>query len=304
VNLVRARNIWDLLVVDSVRNWARSRRTVMPALGSMAALLLLAGLGAVAALAARNVLDQEASGAAVLHVYLREGAPSARISALHQRLASDGRVRAVRYVSKQDALRAVKDRPGLGSLVQQAGTNPLPASFEVSVRNLQDVGAVADAAARDPATDPDLSTSYDTNTYRTLQSFLRIAGGVTAAFLLALALVAATVTGNAVRAAILARWDEVTTMWLVGASAWMLRGPFMVEGTLTGAVAGAVAAALLLGVYAAAQGASGAMFAQVLPGVDWVAALACAVAVVGAGLVLGGLAALAGMRTLAGVGRQ
>lgn len=277
---------------------------MMPALGSMAALLLFAGLGGVAALAARNVLDQEAGAAAVLHVYLREGASSAQISALHHRLASDSRVRAVRYVSKQEALRAVRDKPGLGSLVQQAGTNPLPASFEVNVRSLADVGSVAGAVGGDPATDQDLPTSYDTNTYRSLQSFLRIVGGVTAAFLLALAVVAATVTANAVRAAIVARWDEVTTMWLVGASAWMLRGPFVVEGTLTGAVAGTVAAALLLSLYAAAQGASGAVFAQVLPGVDWGAALACGMAVVVAGLVLGSLAALAGMRTLAGLGRQ
>jgi cell division transport system permease protein len=300
---IRLENILDLVVRGAVCNWARSRRTVMPALGSMTALLLLMGLVGMAALAARSVLDQEAAGAAVLRVYLRDGASRAEVAALRHRLRSDRRVRVVRYVSRQEALHEVRDRPGLGALVGQVGANTLPASLEVGVRGPGNVEGVAEEVRGDPAVESDNPPSFDTDTFRALQSFLFVAALVASAILLGVALVAGTVTANAVRAAVMARWDEVTTMWLVGASGWMVRGPFLVEGTLTGAVAGAMAAGLLLGVYGAAQGAGRAMFTHVLPGVEWGTALACGAAVVLSGPGLGSLAALFGLRALRGLGR-
>lgn len=277
---------------------------MLPALGSMAAVLLFAGLGGEGALAARSVLAQQAGDASVLHVYLRDGAPSDQVGALRHRLESDGRVRSVRYVSSREALRAAHRRPGLDPLVEQLGANPLPASLEVHVRAAGEVRGLAVEVRGDPALVDDNPTWYDTETYGAMQAFLRWAALVSSAFVLALALVAAAVTASAVRAAILTRWDDVSALWLVGAAGWLIRGPFVVEGTLTGGAAGLAAAALLLCIYAVAHCAGRAALAQVLPGVGWGGALACGAAVLAAGLGLGSLAAVTGLRTLAGLGRR
>jgi cell division transport system permease protein len=292
------RNVFELVVRDAVRNWARNSRTLTPALGSMVVLLLLAGVGALAGLAVRNVVQQEAAQASFLNVYLRDSATPRQIARLNDQLRADSRISSVSYVSKQQALQAVRSRPGLGSLVSDSSQNPLPASFLVDVRNLSDVGGVASTYTGDPAVDPSYPTSYEAEVYRGLQTFVTVGGVVVIVVLAALGLVSAAVTANAIRAGIVARWDDVTIMRLVGAGGWMLRGPFLVEGALTGAVAGLIGGTMLLGLFEAAQLASSAVFTQLLPGVGWPAAILCGALVLAAGTTLGSTASLAGLRGL------
>jgi cell division transport system permease protein len=292
------RNVFELVVRDAFRNWARSPRTLTPALGSMILLLLLAGIGGLAGLAVRNVVQQEAAQAAFLNIYLRDAATSQQVATLGDRLRADRRDASVRYISKQQALQDIRSRPGLGSLVDDSSQNPLPASFQVDVKNLSDVGGVAARYGSDPAVDPGYPTSYQADVYRGLQTFVEVAGVVVVVVLVALALVSIAVTANAIRAGIVARWDDVTIMRLVGAGGWMLRGPFLVEGALTGAMAGLIGGAILLGLFEAAQRASSAVFTQLLPGVGWPAAIACGALMLAAGTTLGGTASLAGLRGL------
>jgi cell division transport system permease protein len=298
--LVRTLNVFDLLARDGLRGWMRSIRTVTPAMGSMTALLLLGGIGGLGSLAGQHLLQAQSAGAAVLHVYLRDGADSTQVSTLRTRLAADARVRSLRYVSKREALRAVENRPGLRSLVERAGGNPLPASFEVTVRSLDQVGGLADQVNGDPAVDGGYPTSYDAGTYRTLEAFLRGAGLAMAVVLGVLALATTAITVNGMRAAVVARWADVTTMRLVGASGWMIRGPFVVEGGVSGVLAGAIGAVLLLGVFALAERVGAATFTAALPGIEWVTALQCGAVMVACGGVLGSLAGLAGPRLAGG----
>jgi cell division transport system permease protein len=292
------RNVFELVVRDAFRNWARNPRTLTPALGSMVLLLLLAGVGALAGLAVRNVVQQEAAQAAFLNIYLRDSATSQQVATLGDRLRADPRVASVRYVSKQQALEDVRSRPGLGALVDDSSQNPLPASFQVDVKNLSDVGGVAGRYGADPPVDPGYPTSYQADVYRGLQTFVEVAGVVVVVVLGALALVSVAVTANAIRAGIVARWDDVTIMRLVGAGGWMLRGPFLVEGALTGAMAGLIGGAMLLGLFEAAERASSVVLTQLLPGVGWPAAIACGALMLVAGTTLGGTASLAGLRGL------
>jgi cell division transport system permease protein len=296
--VVVLRNVFELVVRDAFRNWARNSRTLTPALGSMVLLLLLAGAGSLAGLAVHNVVQQEAAQASFLNVYIKDSATPQQVARLGDRLQADGRVSSVSYVSKQQALEAVRSRPGLGSLVSDSSQNPLPASFQVNVKNLSDVGAVARAYTSDPAVDPSYPTSYEADVYRGLQAFVEVGGAVVIAVLVALALVSAAVTANAIRAGIVARWDDVTIMRLVGAGGWMVRGPFLVEGALTGAVAGLVGGVMLLGLFEAAQQASTAVLTQLLPGVDWPAAILCGAVMLAAGTALGSTASLLGLRGL------
>jgi cell division transport system permease protein len=291
-------NTFELLLADAARSWGRNLRTGMPALGTITLLLVLAGLSALGGLAGRNLVQAQSRDATVVHVYLKDGASDADVAALTARLRATGGVSAVRYVTKEEALRVANRRPGLPALTADAATNPFPASLDVQLRQLGDAERVAAAAARDPAADPAYPSSYDAATYQRLQGFLTDVGIAAGGLLLVLALVATVVAANAVRAAILARRDDVATMHLVGASGWMVRGPFVFEGALTGGVAGLLAAALLLGAFAAVQDTDLKTFSQLLPGVDWRTAVACAASVLLVGTGLGSFASLLGVRGL------
>ena len=289
-------NVVELMLADAARSWVRNLRSGMPAMGTMTLLLVLAGLSALGGLAARNLVQAQSRDATVVHVYLKDGVSDSDVAALTAGLRADHGVASVRYVSKEEALSVASGRPGLPALATDAATNPFPASLEVQLRQLRDAGRVAAQATRDQAVDPAYPTSYDAGTYQRLQAFLTDVGLAALGLLLLLALVATVVTVNAVRAAILGRRDDIATMHLVGASGWMVRGPFVFEGALTGGVAGLLAAALLVGAFAAVQDTSIRVYSQLLPGVDRRSTATCAAALLVGGTALGSFASLLGVR--------
>jgi cell division transport system permease protein len=291
-------NLAELVLRDALRNWVRNFRSVTPAIGSMSLLLLIAGMAGLVALAANNILDEQTRQASFVHLYLRQDAPANDVDALRAELLSDHRIAGVAYISSAEAERQARQRPGLSGLIDASGSNPFPANLEVHVRYLADVSGVVSSVRKHPALDQANPSSYDPATYHQLQTGLRDAGFVVIGFLALLGLVSAVVTANAIRAAILARWDDLTIMRLVGASRWMVRGPFVFEGALTGAVAGLVAGVVLVGLFAGSQRISFQAFVSLLPGVGWYAALACAAALLVAGAFLGSASSLFSVRRL------
>src|SRR5438270_1265059 len=244
---VVVKNAFRYMFGGAARNWLRNIGSTAPALGSMTLLLLLTGLVGLTGFALRNLEQIEASEASLLHVYLRDSAEQQDIDSLKARLVFDSRVSRVTYVSKTEALERAQRRPGLPQLADASESNPFPASLDVQVKNVQEVGAIDAYVRGDAAVDPLYPTSYDRGAYERIQQVLMGVAIAGLAFLALLAFVAVTVTANSIRAAILARHDEVTIMQLVGAPRWMVRGPFVVEGAITGALAGAVAGLITFG---------------------------------------------------------
>ena len=142
-----ASNLVRCLFRDAARSWGRNFGATAPALGSMTLLLLMAGLVGVTGYALRNLEQQQAAQASLLHVYLRDGAAGPDIIALWDQLAADPRVSKVTYITKDEALARAQSIPGLPELANASESNPFPASLDVQVRNIKDVGAI-DAVAR------------------------------------------------------------------------------------------------------------------------------------------------------------
>ncbi len=293
---VTLRNAGRYLLKGSFRNWTRNLSSTAPALGSMTLLLILSGVVGILGFAMASLAATQAREASLLHVYLRDDATTAQVQSLRATLSADARVLSVRYVSKAEALATAQRRPGLPELAKASDSNPFPASFEAQLRQVTDVAAVDSAVRHDPAVDPVYPTSYDAGAYDRLQKLLLWTALIGGAFLLLLGFVAVTVTANSVRSAIIARKDEVQIMQLVGAPPWMVRGPFVIEGALTGGVAGLIAGLVTLGVTLAAIGAGAGSFVQLAPGLTVTVALVAALGVFLVGLGLGSGSSLLGLR--------
>jgi ABC-type ATPase involved in cell division/cell division protein FtsX len=289
-------NSFRLVVLGGLRSWRRDLRLTAPALGSMALVLVLAGMLAMVAIAVANVAGYEASQASVVRVYLAPDATSDAVSTLKARLLADSRVASVTYVSADQALQEANSRPGLESLGSLSTTNPFPASLDVDARSVNQVAAIAASVAGDPAVDQNYPTSYDPDTYSRLRNIALAIGGIGGGLLLIFVIVAYAVSANSVRGVAAARKDEVTITRLLGARGWMLRGPFMIEGLMTGALAGAVAGAIAGGAWLLAQRFAAATYAQVLPGVGLTSMRYVLAAIIIAGMVLGALTATLGFR--------
>jgi cell division transport system permease protein len=289
-------NSFRLVVLGGLRSWRRDLRLTAPGLGSMAMLLVLIGVLAMVGLAVANVAAYEASQASVVRVYLASNANSDDVSALKTRLVSDPRVASVTYMSAEQALQEANSRPGLESLGSLSSSNPFPASFDVTVRSVTRVAAVAASVVGDPAVDASYPTSYDPDTYSRLRHLAIVIGAVGAGLLLVFAVVAYAVSANSVRTVAVARKDEVMITRLLGARGWMLRGPFVMEGLMTGALAGALAGAIAGGAWLLSSRFATATYAQVLPGVGLTSMRYVVAAVIVAGLLLGALTATLGFR--------
>jgi cell division transport system permease protein len=101
---------------------------------------------------------------------------------------------------------------------------------------------------------------------------------------------------NSIRSAIHSRRDEVSIMQLVGAPRWMVRGPFVVEGAITGGLSGALAGLITFGLTIAGISAGSAAFTQFAPGVSVTVATIAAAMVFATGLGLGSGSSLISVR--------
>ena len=293
---VVAGNTVRYLFKGAARNWVRNAGNTAPALGSMTLLLMLGGMVGLTGFALHNLEQVQAGQASMLHVYMRDTAISSDVDALWNRLATDPRVASVTFTSKADALKHAQGIPGLPELAAASDSNPFPASLNVQVKSITDVQAIVVMVQNEPPVDPVAPTSYDRGAYQRIQAILfglAIAGIV---FLAVLGFVAVTVTINSIRSAIYARRDEVSIMQLVGAPRWMVRGPFVVEGAITGGLAGAVGGLVTFGLAAAGLAAGSNTFAQFAPGVTVSVAAVAAMIVFAVGLGLGSGSSMVSVR--------
>lgn len=291
-----ARNGGRYLFGSALRNWARNLGSTAPALGSMALLLLLLGVAALGGVIAHNVTDLEARDASVLHVYLDDNATPAQVDSLEMKLRADRDVVKVTYISKEQALARAQHRPGLPELAAAAESNPFPAGLDVQVTAIDRVGAVDRVVRRDPSVDGGVPSSYDPNAYKRFQAIILGLAVGGAAFLILLLFIAVTVTANSIRSAIISRADEIGIMQLVGAPRWMVRGPFVIEGALTGAVAGGLAGIAAFGLCVVGVQAGAASFAQIAPGLTIQAGLVISLLLLVIGPVLGSASSLGSVR--------
>jgi ABC-type ATPase involved in cell division/cell division protein FtsX len=291
-------NSFRLVVLNGLRSWGRDIRLTAPALGSVAMTLVLCGMLGLVASSMATVAAQEAGQASIVRVYLASNASTAAVANLESRLRGDSRVSSVTEISAEQSLQAAKNRPGLSVLAGLSATNPFSASLDVQVADVRSVAAVAAEVTADPAVDPTFPTSYDPDTFSRLRRLALIFGGIGAALLLLFAAVSYGVAANSMRAIAAARLHEVTITRLLGARVWMVRGPFVTEGLMTGALAGTLAGAVVAGAWVLATSFASETYSQILPGVDATLVRYVVAALMIAGLVLGTLTAMLGFRRI------
>ena len=168
-------------------------------------------------------------------------AKHADVDALAARIKRDSRVRGLRFVPREEALREIGGVQGVPELVEALGRNPLPDGFVVSAAN-ENVEPLAAELAKLPGV---AHVQADALWARRLASLARV--GRAALWLLAGLLGAAlvAVTFNTIRLQILTQREEIEVSKLLGATDAFVRRPFYYAGLLQGLVGGAIALALV-----------------------------------------------------------
>jgi len=179
-----------------------------------------------------------------VHVYVKDEATTKQIDQLRVLLESDQRVKpgGITFITKAEALAIMRKRNP--ELTENLVSNPLPASFDVIPKRGEDTAALAGAVQKAKVAAVDEVRHGKEVSERILQ----IARAIQLVFLVVVIVLLGASTiliANTIRLSIFARRREIEVMKLVGATNWFVRGPFMLEGVLTG-LAGSVAAVALL----------------------------------------------------------
>ena len=153
-----------------------------------------------------------------------------------------GAVKEYQFVSKTEALRRMKKK--YPQLTANLPSNPLPAAFEVTPANANDVKVIAVNLRNQKFVGVEKVKDGQQTSKRILQVGKWISY-VFVVMVVVLLIASVILIANTIRLSIFSRRREIEVMKLVGATNWFVRGPFMLEGLLCGLV-GSIAAVFLL----------------------------------------------------------
>lgn len=177
-----------------------------------------------------------------ISAYFESRSPESEILAVRQEIIKLSEVKSAEYISKDEALKQFKERhkddPVLLQSLEELNENPLQASLNIKAQSASQYGAIVNFLDQSKYKSLIAKVNYNQNK-EVIERVSALAsnigrGGLIASFILAL--MAVFVTFNTVRLTMYNWKDEISVMRLVGASNWYIRGPFLVEGMIYGAI--------------------------------------------------------------------
>jgi cell division transport system permease protein len=231
------------------QSFQRTAAVSLAAVCSITLILTLGGINLVLGHGLAQILDGYRQKVSVISINVADGTPLAAVDDFAARLRARPDVASVRFKTKDEVMAELAQDPRNQSLLRQLSGNPLPAQLEVKVTQLSAVKSI-DALARGwsgaDASQPDDYQGEFVNNVLRLSSWLTAAGLTLLGVLL---LVSVVIVMNTIRTAVYHRRQEIEIMKLVGATEWFVGAPFVAEGVLTGLLAAALAAGVVLGSY-------------------------------------------------------
>lgn len=169
--------------------------------------------------------------------FFKDDAKQDAITALENDLRATGKVSAMKFVSKDQALQIYREQNKNDPLLLELVTaDVLPASLEIASTNLQDLPALSTYLKSNPAVQEVVYQKDVVSTLTTWTNAVRIIGVLLIALL---SVVSVFIMSIIVGMKISHKKDEIEIMQLIGATKWYISGPFVLEGIFYG-VAGAL----------------------------------------------------------------
>jgi cell division transport system permease protein len=240
---------------EALRALRRSAAPSLAAVVTIVVTVLLLGV-LIPVLYSTQSKTQDVRSQIALKVFLYpEVDPSkTQVANLQKQIEATPHVTSAEYVSKAEAKNILATRLQDNSgILQDLHSNPLPASFNVNLDDPNNLEAVRTALAPpdshgksqpvSPLIDQVKDSRSEASDIRAVTGAVKIVLVVIAVLLLVASLL---LVGNTIRLSIYARRREVEVMRLVGATSWLIRWPFIIEGLIVGFLGAAGAVAILV----------------------------------------------------------
>lgn len=214
----------------------------LAATGVMVLTLAMLSLLMVVSVLGQNILAGIESKVDIT-VFMADDAVESAIIAVKTDIEGFKQVSDVSYVSKDQSLLAFqekhKNNPRIAQALNELGNNPMQAALVIRAENIDAYNSINESLKSPKYERLIARVTYEDNSeiIARLSTMIRTTRKVGMAITLALAVIAVLVTFNTIRLAIYGYHREIEIMTLVGASPWFIKGPFVIEGIISGFVA-------------------------------------------------------------------
>ena len=238
------------LLREAMNNLLVNRGNVLIGIVTTAFTLVCFGVFVLLYLNLKNVTGTLQSDIEVI-VYLDPGASEQVVSLVQRRLETEPAAVTLTFVSKEQALREFSEQfPEESLLLEGMDANPLPASVVVNLSprflDTESLSAFAERVKQLPGVTHVAYSQDWVDTLTLVVSYFEL-GAVVIGMILAMATV--TIIANTIRLSLHTRKEEIEILRLIGATGVFIAIPYVIEGTILGAMGGGLSLALLKGVF-------------------------------------------------------
>ena len=180
------------------------------------------------------------SGAPQLSVFLKPDTDKTAIEKLESHLRQHPQIASFRFISKDKALKQLKQKSGLADAVNSLTRNPLPDAFIIDAKSVSPETLKQLRAEMLKWPDSE-HVQLDSAWMERLNALLKLGQLAVLILTALLSFALIVVTFNTIRLQILTKRDEIEVSKLIGATSNFIRRPFLYFGAIQGVAGGAIA---------------------------------------------------------------
>ena len=248
-------------IQQGFKNIVRNSMFSIASMATMAACIFMFGVFYILVFNV-NAMVKSAEESVAVTVFFEEGTSEARMYDIGEDIKKRTEVREIVFVSAEEAWDSFKDVYFQGNEEYAMGftENPLANSANYEIY-LNDISQQSNLVAYLENISGIREVKQSQSVADTLTEFNKILSIVSGGIILILLCVAVFLINNTISVGISVRKEEIAIMKLIGATDFLVRAPFMVEGIIIGLIGAAVPLGLLFVLYEKAVEYTAANFA-------------------------------------------
>ncbi|KXG74437.1 Cell division protein FtsX [Thermotalea metallivorans] len=208
-------------------------------IGSVASALVILGIVFMLVLNINSLAETAKGQFDSIQVYIRDEVQGVAIEEMNAFIKKLEGIEEVSFLSKEDALKNMKKQWGdQGYLLEGLETNPLPNSFVIQLKDIENADGVVKQIKKLQGVEEVKYYKDIVDNLLRITHFIRLAGTILIAVLIGISMF---IIANTIKLAVAARYREINIMKYVGATNWFIRWPFLIEGIILGCVGAFIA---------------------------------------------------------------
>lgn len=225
-------NTIKYLFKEGILGLWKNRLMALASAGTIVLCLLILGMSYSIAKNIEYIMHQVETQLGI-SAYVNEEIEEARLTEIAALIKNTPHVNEVTYVSKEDALKTFAQGQENDTLFEQfKNDNPLPASFEIKVDQIEN----QDQVVAKLSAVPELQVEYFKNESKIFMNVNRSIQLVSTVIIGCLVIIALLLITNTIKLTVYVRRREINIMKYLGATDAFIRLPFVVEGVLIGII--------------------------------------------------------------------